>query len=266
CATCPPFSDGSHSRRHGHVRLLVDHRATDRTGRRHPHRASGNAAGGRAGASNIGCRRGRHHESRPQSAENPPRTGKCWQDRARHLCRAWHHGGKRLDAPCRKERCSCALFLPHSGCRLARPPRLCFSVGSGVVSGSLAIIGLGPGSTNQITPEAGRAVANAQFFYGYKPYVDRLALRSDQHAIASDNREELARAKEALEKAAAGHRVAVVSGGDPGVFAMAAAVCEAIESGPEEWRALDLTIVPGITAMLAVAARIGAPLGNAFCA
>lgn len=134
------------------------------------------------------------------------------------------------------------------------------------MSGSLAIIGLGPGSTNQITPEAGRAVADAQFFYGYKPYVDRLALRSDQHAIASDNREELARAKEALEKAAAGHRVAVVSGGDPGVFAMAAAVCEAIESGPEEWRALDLTIVPGITAMLAVAARIGAPLGNDFCA
>ena len=134
------------------------------------------------------------------------------------------------------------------------------------MSGSLAIIGLGPGSTNQITPEAGRAVSDAQFFYGYKPYVDRLALRSDQHAIASDNREELARAKEALEKAAAGHRVAVVSGGDPGVFAMAAAVCEAIESGPEEWRALDLTIVPGITAMLAVAARIGAPLGNDFCA
>ena len=66
--------------------------------------------------------------------------------------------------------------------------------------------------------------------------------------------------------AAQGARVAVVSGGDPGVFAMAAAICEAVETGPESWRGLDLTIVPGITAMLAVAARIGAPLGHDFCA
>ena len=63
-----------------------------------------------------------------------------------------------------------------------------------------------------------------------------------------------------------GARVAVVSGGDPGVFAMAAAVCEEIEAGPASWRALDIAIVPGITAMLAVAARVGAPLGHDFCA
>ena len=60
--------------------------------------------------------------------------------------------------------------------------------------------------------------------------------------------------------------VCVVSGGDPGVFAMAAAVCEAIDNGPDEWRTIDLVIVPGVTAMLAVAARIGAPLGHDFCA
>ena len=73
--------------------------------------------------------------------------------------------------------------------------------------------------------------------------------------------------KAALEKAAEGEKVAVVSGGDPGVFAMAAAVCEAIEAGPAEWREkIDVTIVPGVTAMLAVAARIGAPLGHDFCA
>jgi precorrin-3B C17-methyltransferase len=134
------------------------------------------------------------------------------------------------------------------------------------VSGRLTVIGLGPGSAEQVTPEAGRAVAEAAFFYGYKPYVDRLDLRDDQQAIASDNREELARAKEALEKAAEGHAVAVVSGGDPGVFAMAAAVCEAIEAGPDAWRAIELGIVPGVTAMLAVAARAGAPLGHDFCA
>ena len=134
------------------------------------------------------------------------------------------------------------------------------------MSGRLTVIGLGPGSAEQITPEASRAVAEATFFYGYKPYVDRLDLRADQTRITSDNREELARAKEALEKAAEGHDVAVVSGGDPGVFAMAAAVCEAIEAGPTEWRGIDLAVVPGVTAMLAVAARAGAPLGHDFCA
>ena len=82
----------------------------------------------------------------------------------------------------------------------------------------------------------------------------------------SDNREESARAAAALGHAAEGARVAIVSGGDPGVFAMAAAVFEAIETGPDSWRALDIAVVPGITAMLAVAARIGAPLGHDFCA
>ena len=134
------------------------------------------------------------------------------------------------------------------------------------MSGRLTVIGLGPGNADQVTPEASRAVAEAEFFFGYKPYLDRLELREDQKRAASDNREELARATEALDKAAAGHRVAVVSGGDPGVFAMAAAVCEAIEAGPAEWRTVDVAIVPGITAMLAVAARCGAPLGHDFCA
>ncbi len=134
------------------------------------------------------------------------------------------------------------------------------------MSGHVAVIGLGPGNADQVTPEASRAVADAKWFYGYGPYVDRLDLRPDQIKVASDNREEISRASAALEKAAAGERVAVVSGGDPGVFAMAAAVCEAIEAGPAEWRAIDLTIVPGVTAMLAVAARIGAPLGHDFCA
>lgn len=133
-------------------------------------------------------------------------------------------------------------------------------------AGHVAVIGLGPGSAAQATPEASAAVAAAKWFYGYGPYVDRLELRPDQIKVASDNREEISRAQAALAKAAEGERVAVVSGGDPGVFAMAAAVCEAIEAGPAEWRDIDLTVVPGVTAMLAVAARIGAPLGHDFCA
>lgn len=134
------------------------------------------------------------------------------------------------------------------------------------MTGVLYVIGTGPGNPDQMTPEARAAVAASDEFFGYGPYLDRLDLRPDQVRIASDNREELDRACQALERAGAGARVCMVSGGDPGVFAMAAAVCEAIETGPEAWRQLDLRIVPGVTAMLAVAARCGAPLGHDFAA
>ncbi|TCM76363.1 precorrin-3B C(17)-methyltransferase [Rhizobium sp. BK068] len=134
------------------------------------------------------------------------------------------------------------------------------------MTGKLFVIGTGPGNPDQMTPEAADAVSQATEFYGYGPYLDRLHLRSDQRRQASDNREELDRAAAALHAAATGATVCVVSGGDPGIFAMAAAVCEAIDSGPQEWRAVDLVVLPGITAMLAVAARIGAPLGHDFCA
>ena len=109
-------------------------------------------------------------------------------------------------------------------------------------------------------------MAAADALFGYGPYLDRAPVRDGQSRHPSDNREEALRARDALETAAAGTNVALVSGGDPGVFAMAAAVCEQIESGPAAWRGLDLEIVPGITAMLAVAARVGAPLGHDFCA
>ena len=133
------------------------------------------------------------------------------------------------------------------------------------MSGHLAVVGLGPGDARYLTAEAVEALAAAQALYGYGPYLDRVPVRPGQSRHASDNREERARAAVALAHAAQGARVAVVSGGDPGVFAMAAAICEEIESGAESWRALDITVVPGITAMLAVAARIGAPLGHDFC-
>ena len=133
------------------------------------------------------------------------------------------------------------------------------------MSGRVAVVGLGPGPAAWMTPEASAAIEAASDVVGYEPYVERLLLRPDQRAHASDNRVELDRARLALTLAAQGHAVAVVSGGDPGVFAMAAAMFEAIEERPE-WRALDVVVAPGVSAMQAAAARLGAPLGHDFCA
>jgi precorrin-3B C17-methyltransferase len=134
------------------------------------------------------------------------------------------------------------------------------------MSGTLTVVGLGPGDPRYLTPDADEALCAAEAIYGYTSYLARVPTRRHQVHYPSDNREEAARAAAALGHAARGGNVAIVSGGDPGVFAMAAAVCEAIETGPEAWRALDVAFIPGITAMLAVAARIGAPLGHDFCA
>jgi precorrin-3B C17-methyltransferase len=136
------------------------------------------------------------------------------------------------------------------------------------VSGRLTIVGIGPGRAGLITPSAMAALSGASDLVGYAPYLDRIPLAPDaaQQRHPSDNREELARARFALGLAAAARNVAVVSGGDPGVFAMAAAVFEAVETGEPEWRALDIRVEPGITAMLAAAAEAGAPLGADFCA
>jgi precorrin-3B C17-methyltransferase len=134
------------------------------------------------------------------------------------------------------------------------------------MSGRLTVVGLGPGNGGWLTPEADAALAASSALYGYAAYLDRVPVRPGQTRHPSGNREEQARAAAALAHAAAGANVAVVSGGDPGVFAMAAAVCAGIEAGPPAWRALEVAVVPGITAMLAVAARAGAPLGHDFCA
>jgi precorrin-3B C17-methyltransferase len=134
------------------------------------------------------------------------------------------------------------------------------------VTGSLVVVGTGPGKEDLMTPATLAALACATDLVGYGPYLDRVSPRADQCRHASDNRVELERARLALSLAAAGKRVVVVSGGDPGVFAMAAAVFEAVETGEPAWRGLDIRVEPGVTAMLAAAAEVGAPLGGDFCA
>ncbi|MCT2539843.1 precorrin-3B C(17)-methyltransferase [Sedimentimonas flavescens] len=133
------------------------------------------------------------------------------------------------------------------------------------MSGWIAVAGLGPGAEDLVTPEVSAALAEATDVVGYIPYVARVAAREGLTLHPSDNRVELDRARHALEMAAAGKRVVVVSSGDPGVFAMASALFEALEVAPE-FAQTDIRILPGITAMLAAAAHAGAPLGHDFCA
>ena len=137
----------------------------------------------------------------------------------------------------------------------------------GTQGGWLKVVGLGPGTGDWLTPEARRDLADATDLIGYAPYVDRVP-PGPQVRHASDNRVELDRARHALQLAAEGRRVAVVSGGDPGIFAMAAAVFEALDdpAAPEAWHRVPLSVDPGISAMQAAAARAGAPLGHDFCA
>lgn len=135
-----------------------------------------------------------------------------------------------------------------------------------VPGGRLRIVGLGPGDEAWITPEVSAEIASASDLVGYAPYLDRLPSRDGQIRYPSGNRVELDRARHALALASEGRRVALVSGGDPGIFAMAAAVFEAIERGEAAWRGVDIAVCPGISAMQAAAARIGAPLGADFCA
>jgi precorrin-3B C17-methyltransferase len=133
------------------------------------------------------------------------------------------------------------------------------------MTGTLTIAGLGPGDEALVTPEVSAALAAATDIVGYAPYVARVVPRKGLTLHPSDNRMELQRASEALRLAAEGRRVVVVSSGDPGVFAMASAVFEALEQAPQ-WQALPILVLPGVTAMLAAAARTGAPLGHDFCA
>jgi len=133
--------------------------------------------------------------------------------------------------------------------------------------GRLAVIGLGPGAAELMVPAVKAELARAEDILGYETYV-RMAgpFRDDQVQHCTDNREEMQRARHAFELAAQGRSVVVVSSGDPGVFAMAAAVLEALHASTDPaWQRVDLEILPGVSASLATAAQAGAPLGHDFC-
>ncbi len=136
-----------------------------------------------------------------------------------------------------------------------------------MTAGRLAVVGLGPGSEAWRTPEATERLAEATDLIGYHIYLALVPeLNPDAVRHEFDNREEVDRARLALDLAASGQDVVVVSSGDPGVFAMATAVLEELHHADEgRYGEVEVTIVPGVTAAAAAAARVGAPLGHDFC-
>jgi precorrin-2 C20-methyltransferase / precorrin-3B C17-methyltransferase len=131
-------------------------------------------------------------------------------------------------------------------------------------AGSVSVVGIGPAGPDWLTPEASAELAAADELVGYATYLARVPEHRGQRRHASDNRVEAERARHALELAAGGSRVAVVSSGDPGIFAMAAAVLEEVD-GDDALAGVEVRVVPGLSAMQAAAARVGAPLGHDFC-
>jgi len=134
--------------------------------------------------------------------------------------------------------------------------------------GSLSVVGLGPGALDQLTPAARAAVEEAEVVLGYRAYLDLAApLLAGKELVAGRMTGETERAREAVARARAGARVALVSSGDPGVYGMASLVLEILRDAG--WRRGDspaVTIVPGVTALGSCAALAGAPLGHDFCA
>ncbi len=165
-----------------------------------------------------------------------------------------------------------ALVLPKQigegvTCAIARAPRPIDPIRLGRARGRLSVIGIGPGADEWLTPEARGLLAAADDLVGYRLYLDLLgplARGKAQHGFALG--EEEARVRHALTLAAQGREVALVSSGDPGIYAMASLAFELVEAGPPEWQRVALRVAPGISAMQAAAARIGAPLGHDFCA
>jgi cobalt-precorrin 5A hydrolase/precorrin-3B C17-methyltransferase len=157
---------------------------------------------------------------------------------------------------------------PSSPLAIAISPQIIDPETTGQPKGRLAIIGTGPGGTQWMSPEVKEILKSATDLVGYKTYIDLIGSLADgKHCHESDNRQEAARATMALDLAAEGRYVVVVSSGDPGIYAMAAAVFEVLDRQTRlEWHTIDIQVAPGISAMQAAAAAIGAPLGHDFCA
>ena len=153
-------------------------------------------------------------------------------------------------------------------CAVARSRRPIDAKARGRPRGRLMIVGIGPGAAAWRTPEATTALADADAVVGYGLYLDLAGdVIAGKPRYESDLGEEEARARTALDLAAAGGRIALVCSGDPGIYALATLTFELIDrESRDDWRRVEVAVVPGISALQAAAARAGAPLGHDFCA
>ena len=134
------------------------------------------------------------------------------------------------------------------------------------IKGKVSIIGTGPGAAKWMSPEVKAILESATDFVGYKTYVNLVKEFTKGKIIhASDNRVELDRARHALELATEGKSVVIVSSGDAGIYGMASAVFEVVDQDSPKWNHVDIHVAPGISAVQAAAAAIGAPIGHDFC-
>jgi precorrin-3B C17-methyltransferase len=134
-----------------------------------------------------------------------------------------------------------------------------------MTGGRLSVVGLGPGRPDWCLPAVATRLTEATDLVGYGPYLDLIPIPTTGARHRSGNRVEGTRARHALDLAAQGRRVVVVSSGDPGVFAMASAVIEQLDEESQQWHDIELEVLPGVSAAHALASRVGAPLGHDFC-
>ncbi len=154
-------------------------------------------------------------------------------------------------------------------CAIACAPAPLDASSIGSPRGELAVVGIGPGDAGTLTPEARAAIERAGHLVGYRRYLDLAAglVRGGPAVHPYELGEERARAARAIELAAEGGRVALVCSGDPGIYAMASLVMEALDRAPNPAsRRIEVRVVPGVSALQAAAARAGAPIGHDFCA
>ncbi len=165
-----------------------------------------------------------------------------------------------------------ALIVPKTKstrvtCAVARAPEPIDAAAAGHARGELYVVGIGPGDQRSLSPEARKAIAAASDLVGYSLYLDLLGdwAAAKRHAFALG--EEEARCRHALDLAAGGRSVALVSSGDAGIYGLASLVLELIDREDRAgWNRIRLAFLPGISAMQAAAAAAGAPLNHDFCA
>ena len=168
-------------------------------------------------------------------------------------------GGRLMVAKTKSRRATCAVALA---------PGVIDAATVGQARGRLAVVGIGPGSEDWRSPEASRLIGEADDLVGYGPYLDLLGpLAAGKTRHDYDLGDEQTRVRAALDLAADGRNVALISSGDAGIYAMASLVFELLDGADDAaWKRVAITVAPGISALQAAAARAGAPLGHDFCA